>query len=298
MLTIQEWAKLNNNPLASGVVEVFAKENPVLNALGFQNVAGNAYRYNVEEALPGVAFRDFNEAYAESTGLILSQTEALRIIGGDSDYDVAEIAMQTGDNDTRAVHDAMKAKALSLTWLKTFFDGDNSANAKEFDGLNRRLTGSQLLSAGANGAALTLDMVDDLIDAVAGEPSMLLMNKAHRRALTKLARGTANLHWDVDNFGRQVAVYAGIPIGIVEADAANNPILGFDETQGTANNASSIYAVRFDPAMLHGIQTAPMSVRDLGEIEAKPAYRTRIEWYSGFVTKHPKCAARLQGVKA
>jgi hypothetical protein len=39
-----------------------------------------------------------------------------------------------------------------------------------------------------------------------------------------------------------------------------------------------------------------VSVRDLGEIDAKPALRTRIEWYSGLVAKGPRCAARLKGV--
>src|SRR3546814_13451743 len=90
--------------------------------------------------------------------------------------------MGTGDNDTRAVHDALKAKALTLTWLKTFFDGDADTNPKEFDGLNMRLTGDQVITAGANGAALTMDMLDDIVDAVRGTPSVLLMNTAQRRA--------------------------------------------------------------------------------------------------------------------
>lgn len=296
MLSITEWAKLNPDPLQAGVVEVFARENPVLAAMPFQNIAGNSYRYNLEQTLPGVAFRDFNEGYVESTGVILPQTEALRILGGDSDYDVAQIAMQTGDNQTRAVHDAMKAKALSLAWLDTFFHGDNSVNAKEFDGLNRRLTGNQVVAAGTNGAQLTLDMVDSLVDAVSGEPTLLLMNKALRRKLTTLARGTSNLQWQVDDFGRQIAVYGGVSIGIVDDGADGNPVLGFNESQGSSNVTSSIYAVRFGADSFHGIQTAPVSARDLGEIEAKPALRTRIEWYSGVVVRHPRSAARLSGV--
>lgn len=298
MLTQTEWAKLNNNPLQSGIVEIWARENPVLNALPFQNIAGSAYRYNVEGSLPGIAFRDFGGAYAESTGVILPTVETLTICGGDSDYDVAHLAMQTGDNDSRAIHDAMKAKALSLTWLKTFFDGDTTANPLEFDGLNKRLTGSQVITAGTNGAALTLDMLDSLIDAVAGEPSILLMSKALRRKVSTLARSTSNLQWQVDDFGRQIAIYAGVPIGVVEDDASGSAILGFDEKAGTSNVTSSIYAVRVGPDALHGIQTAPISVRDLGELDSKPAMRTRTEWYSALVVKHPKAAARLSGVLA
>lgn len=297
MLTITEWAKLNPTPLQSGVVEIFAAENPILSALPFSNIKGNAYTYNRETTLPGIAFRGFNEGYTESTGIVNPITENLTIIGGDSDFDVAQIAMGTGDNDSRAVHDAMKAKALTLTWLKTFFDGDTATDPKAFDGINKRLTGSQVIEAGANGAALDLDMLDALVDAVRGTPSVLLMNKAMRRAVIKLARNSSVLSIGPDLFGREVTHYSGVPMAVVEEDATGTDILGFDEDQGTDAETSSLYAVKFGPDALHGIQTAPMSVRDLGEIETKPAYRTRIEWYSGLVIKHPKAAARLKGVK-
>ncbi len=298
MLTISEWQKLNPTPLASGIIEIFARENPVLLNLPFINVKGNAYTYNREQTLPGIAFRGFNEGYTESTGVVNPLTELLTIIGGDSDFDVAQIKMGTGDNDTRAVHDAMKAKALSLTWLKTFFFGNATTTPREFDGLNQRLTGNQVISAGTNGAALTMDMLDQLIDSIQGTPSMLLMNKAARRAVVKLGRQSGVVTVSRDYFGREVDTYSGVPIGVIEDGADGNPILTSTETQGSSNATTSLYAVKFGPDAMLGIQTEPMDVRDLGEIETKPAYRTRIEWYSGLAMKHPKCAARLKGVIA
>lgn len=297
MLTALEWAKLNPDPLASGVVEIFARENPVIATMPFINVAGSAYRYNIEESLPGVAFRGFNESYVESTGVINPMVEALTILGGDSDFDVAQIAMQTGDNDTRAVHDGMKAKAAALTHLRTFFDGNTATNPKEFDGLNRRLTGDQVITAGTNGSVLALGMLDDLVDAVAGTPTILLMNKKMRQTVRQMARNLGALTLTVDQLGRELEGYAGVPFGLIEEDETGAAILGFDETQGTANNTTSIYAVRMGADAVHGIQTAPISVRDLGEVDDKPALRTRIEWYSGLVIKHPRAAARLKGIK-
>lgn len=297
MLTSLEWSKLNPDPLTSGVVEIFAAENPVIATLPFINVAGSAYRYNIEKTLPGVAFRGFNEAYVESTGVINPMTEALTILGGDSDFDVAQIAMQTGDNDTRAVHDGLKAKAAALTHLRTFFDGNSTTNPREFDGLNRRLANAQVLSGGVNGGVLTLEMLDDLVDAVRGTPTILLMNKKLRQRARQLARQVNALTISTDQLGRELDGYAGVPFGIVEEDETGAEILGFDETQGTANTTASIYACRFGADTFHGIQTAPISARDLGEVSDKPAYRTRIEWYSGIVLKHPRAAARLKGVK-
>lgn len=298
MLTPLEWSKLNPDPLTSGVVEIFASENPVIANLPFINLAGSAYRYNIEQTLPGVAFRGFNEGYVESTGVINPTTEALTILGGDSDFDVAQIAMQTGDNDTRAVHDGMKAKAAALTHLRTFFDGDTTVNTKEFDGLNRRLTGNQVLTAGVNGGAVTFQMLDELIDSVRGTPTILLCNKTIRRSIRAMARNLGALTIHTDQLGRELESYAGVPFGLIEEDETGAEILGFDEVQGTANNTTSIYACRFGADTMHGIQTAPISVRDLGEVSDKPALRTRVEWYSGLVIKHPRAAARLKGVKA
>lgn len=299
MLTQTEWAKANPNPLQSGIVEIFARENPVIAMMPFANVAGNAFTYNVEESLPGVEFRTYNEGYSESTGVINPETERLTILGGDSDYDVAQIAQQVGDNDPRAIYDALKAKALSLKWLQTFFDGDTATDPKAFDGIKKRLTNDQIISAGTNGGALTLSMLDELVDAVQGQPSAIFARKsvirAYRNAL-RASGGTPPESIMIPNFGRPVIAHNGVPILPIELDTKGNEILTADETQGTSDKTCSAYAVRFDLDGLHGIQTAPISVRDLGEVDDKPAYRTRMEWYSGIVLKSGRCAARLKGL--
>ena len=299
MLTISEWAKLNPTPLASGVVQIFAESNPVLALMPFTNVAGNSYRYNVEAALPGIAFRDFNEGYVESTGVVNPLTEKLTIIGGDSDFDVAQIKMGTGSNDTRAIHDAMKAKALSLEWLRTFFTGDTAVSPKAFDGLNKRLTGDQVLTAGTNGGTITFEALDELCDAVSGGPTAIFARKSVIRAYRSIARGMGGNTAEtvmVPNFGQPAVTFNGIPILPIEEDSLGGEIIPGDETQGANNKTTSVYAVRFGPDALSGIQTGPIDVRDLGEIDAKPALRTRTEWYSGIVVKHPRAAARLKGV--
>jgi hypothetical protein len=45
---------------------------------------------------------------------------------------------------------------------------------------------------------------------------------------------------------------------------------------------------------LTGIQNGDMDVRDLGELQSAPLYRTRVEWYSGMAMYHGRAAARLQ----
>jgi hypothetical protein len=301
MLTLLEFSKLVQSPLASGVIETFANVNPVLERLQFINIQGNSYKYNQEKTLPGIGFRGFNEGYAESVGVLNPQTESLTICGGDSDYDVALVKMGVGSNNARAIHDGLKSKALSLAWLKTFFSGDTSVDPKAFDGLERRLTGGQVIDAGTSGgAALSLDKLDELLDSIRGDNKCLYMNRALRRQTNKLMRAAGQaIETVADGFGRQLLSYGGVPIAEVDEDHTGSQILGFTENDGAGNlDTSSIYAVSFGPDKLFGIQTEEMSVRDLGELDSKPAFRTRIEWYSGMVPSHPKCAARLRWINA
>ena len=94
----------------------------------------------------------------------------------------------------------------------------------------------------------------------------------------------------------------GIPILDPGATAAGVQILPQNETQGSSSAASSIYAVKFgqdegDQAVT-GLTNGGVSVRDLGEVDDKPVFRTRVEFYCGLATFGGKAAARLRGVLA
>jgi len=71
MLTLLEAAKLTQDPLKRGVIEIFPRTSPVLERLPFFNVNGQAYKYNIEETLPGIAFRGINESYTDKVAQFL-----------------------------------------------------------------------------------------------------------------------------------------------------------------------------------------------------------------------------------
>lgn len=294
--SLVEYAKTSQDELRRAVIEIFAKSSPVLDSLRFTDIQGGALQYNVEKALPGIGFRGINEAYSESTGLLNPAVEKLKIIGGDMDTD--KFLVKTMGEARRTADVKMKLKAAALYFTKIFFDGDESSDPRQIDGLNRRLTGSQVIVAGTNGAQLTENMMDRLIDAVDGGPTDLYMGKKMRRQLNNLAKSSTLLKAEVDQWGRPIETYAGIPIRIIERDNLDAEILDFDETQGTSNNTGSIYAVRNEEGYLEGIQSAPIEAYDLGELETKPAYRIRVEWYVGIALFHPRAAARLKGILA
>lgn len=292
-LTLLEAAKLNTGDVyKAGVLMKFAETSEILRLLPFEPINGNSLKYNVEETLPGIGFRGVNGSYTESTGIINPKTESLVIAGGDLDVD--KFIVDTMGADQRAVQEGMKIKALALAWTKTFIKGDSETDPKTFDGLQKRLSGDALIANHASGAGLSLAKLDEAIDAVDGA-NAILMSKAMRRRLTVAARTTAvggNISYTIDEFGRQVTMYNDLPIVIVDKDNENNDILGFTETGST----TSIYVVAFGDGMVSGLQNGGMDVRDLGELETKPALRTRVEWYSGFGVFAPRSAARLKNI--
>jgi hypothetical protein len=298
-LLLTEASKLAQDQLRAGVIEVFAENSVILERLDFLNIRGNAYTYNLEGTLPGVAFRGVNESFAESTGIINPQTESLKIAGGDLDVD-AHILRTRGDQ-VRSAHEAMKVKALARYLNRILFDGDSASEPREFDGLNVRLTGSQSILAGAGGANLTQDMVDDLLRQVPAA-NAIFCGDGGEQLLSKLLRADTQVNTGVDFFGRQVTTYAGVPILNVGDDETFSDILDFDEDPGDASfDTTSIYAVRMGSAAAEedffGLQTEDgMMVRDLGELDSKPAMRTRVEWDISIVLASRDCAARLRGV--
>jgi hypothetical protein len=98
-------------------------------------------------------------------------------------------------------------------------------------------------------------------------------------------------------FGKPVAIYAGVPIVNVGNGLAGTPILGFDETQGASALTSSMYAVKWgEEEYVSGLTNGGIDVYDLGELETKPAFRTRIEWYNAIAIFNARGAARLKGI--
>lgn len=298
-LNLIEAAKRYSNPIEAAIVEMFPQNSDILTALPFNNIQGSAMRYNREETLPGVGFRGVNEAYSESTGVLNPQVEPLVIAGGDLDVD--KFILETMGQSQRAVQEAMKVKALARRWDETFIKGDNASEPREFDGLQARLVGSQKIAAGstANGTALSLAKLDELIDAVEN-PTHLIMNKAMRRRLSAAARSQTvggYITYEQGAFGRRVTRYNDLPILIADQDETGTDILGFNEaaTSGTAT-ATSIYCVSFTEGMMTGIQSSMMMVTDLGELETKPVKRTRVEWYTGIAIFHARAAARLWSI--
>jgi len=309
--TLTEASKSRITPLARGVVRTFVIESPVLDRIPLLSISGNAYSYNSELTLPGVEFRALNAAYAESTGTINQATEKLVILGGDADVDRFLVATQDAAIlDLRAEAVRGKVKAAAYKYQDTFINGDTAVDANAFDGIKKRITGAQVIDAGANGLAIVganddarqsfLDKLDELLAAVPGADA-LYMNAAVRSRILSAMRRLSIYTTPIGV--KQEPSYNGVPLLDIGNRADGTLIIPQTETQGAASGtASSIYAVRFgrgeNDQAVTGVTNGGIQVTDIGELDTKPAYRTRVEFYTGLALFGGKAAGRLRGVLA
>jgi len=305
-LSLLEAAKYGSTTLGRGVISTLIQESPILEMLPFTSISGNAIKVSVEDTLPAPAFRDVNETYTRSHGTDTERYFGCAILGGEVFIDNYIVRVQADQVSAKARQYSKFAKAMSRVFDKYFFDG--TGTAKDFKGINALIDDGlgQSQSAGTNGAALTLDMLDQSFDALRSQsaPDALLMNRQMRRKINGLARSTYSgislIDVGTDVFGRQVNTYNGVPIRIVGDDKDGNPILSQVQVQGSTSINTSIYAIAFGTdENVYGILGlgGSFDVKDFGETEAAPGHLGRVEVYPGVVVSNSFSVCRLVGAQ-
>jgi hypothetical protein len=293
-----EAAKLSNNDLIQGVVEEIIDRDDMFAFLPFIGTNGKAYVYNRENTISEADFADPNDVVNEGASDFTEITTNLRILIGDVDVDKFLAETMSDTSDQRAIQIAQKAKGMGRKFKNALINGDNGVNAKEFDGINQLLidTGNEVV-AGVNGGAITLSMIDELLDSVPNGADALIMRRGTLRALKALWRaagGNTGGMLQMDNFGFSIPAHDGIPILI-------NDFIPGDVDQGTSiANTCTIYAARLNEVDgLHGLwggSDMGVRVEDIGTVQNKDATRTRLKWYAGLALKSTQSLAGIRGV--
>jgi hypothetical protein len=291
-----EAEKLSNNQLVAGVIEEIIEKDELFALLPFVGVNGKAYVYDRENALPSADFLDPNDVVNEGGATFTEVTAKLRILAGDVDVDKFLQETMSDTNDQKAVQIGLKAKGVARKFKQTLADGDAAVDTKSFDGLQKMVAVAQTINAATNGAALTLAMLDQLLDQVPNGADALVMRPGTIRAYRSLLYTTGGITpamVEIPNFGQPVLGHNGVPI-------LRNDFLPADETLGTGTNLCSIYAVRLNELDgMHGLfggRDAGLRIEEVGTVQNKDADRIRIKWYCGLALKSTKSLARLQGV--
>ncbi len=303
-LILEEAAKLSNDMLLQGVVETIIKDSPILQRLPFIEIVGNGLTYNQEKTLPGIDFYDVGDTWVESTPTFEQKTANLKIMGGDADVDNFLKSTRSNVQDLEAAIIELKAKALRQKFEEIFIYGDSATNPKQFEGLKKLInTGaasSQVIAMGATGATLTLAKLDELIDAIKGGKSdMLLMSRRSRRKINALVRASGGMmETDRDKWGNFVQFWDGVPIGVNDWILDTHTLATSLETGTTGGTCSTIYAIQSGEGALCGL-TSPggIQVEHIGSLESKDASRTRVKFYTAIALFSSVKAAALIGVQ-
>ncbi len=300
-VTLAESAKLSQDMLVQGVIENIIVVDRFFEVLPFTEIDGNALAYNRENALGTVQFAGVTDTItAKNPATFTKVTSSLTTLIGDAEVNGLIQATRSGINDQRAVQIASKAKNIGMTYRDKLVTGTGSSN--QFTGLLSLASGAQTIDAGTNGAALTLAILDELLDQVTdknGIVDYMLMPSRTLRSYYALLRalGGASIG-DVVTLpsGAQVPAYRGTPI-------FRNDNMPIDQTHGTETAASSILAGTLDDgSMTMGI--AGMTARDeagiritnIGESETKDESITRIKFYNGLANFSEKGLALVTGI--
>lgn len=293
-ISLAQSARMTNDVLQAGVIEVLATESKLLQLLPFMNVQGSGYTYNIEKNLGNAQFRKVNGGYTYGAIETIPVTERIVILGDEAIVDTYQIAVESDINNLMAIEVALRTKAIAHKFEKCFISGGAAAGsgvpseskANEFVGILTRYT--ETAPANIPSEALPLfqaqvitktenliDDLDTLLDMVAGGADCLIMNKKTRRQVT--AKGRAFCDYRQGEFGTQFVQYGGIDIVDVDGDLLADDV---------------VIAVKFGAKeAVCGLQNGGVRVTALGEMESQPQLKTRIEWFVGLAVFNPKAVA-------
>lgn len=301
-VTLGESAKLAQDQLIAGVIENVITVNRMFEITPFDGINGNALAYNRENALGDVDVFGVGDTVGTKAPATFTQvTASLTSIIGDAEVNGLIQATRSSDgNDQTAVQIASKAKSAGRKWQDMFINGTGASN--QFSGLVNLCAVAQQVTPSTNGDALSLDILDALIDLVIdkdGQVDYMTMNARELRSYFKLLRalGGANISETVTlPSGAQVPGYRSIPL-------FRNDYVPINQTQGSSITASTVFAGTLDDgSRQHGLAgltaelMAGINVVDVGEAETRDDRIWRVKWYSGLALFSEKGLACAPGV--
>lgn len=300
-LTLVEAAKGEQNIFVRGVIETFIENQRLTQIVPYRDISGGLDGIVQESVLPDAETRGVNEAFTTNKlGKLDEIIQALKIYGGDIGID--PFITTTKGPEQAARHVALKIKAISNRWTLDFFKGDSGANARDFDGLQLRLDGFNVVSAGstANGAVLSLTSLDEAV-LRCHNAKFITMGRQMAIRLTQAMRDSTTsgsvVRTGKNEFGQMALFYSDLEVVIVTDNSDNDNILGFTEApQSGTNTASSMYVMGTGDEGVEGIQNGGFRVRNLGEDNTTPREDTRVEWYNNFQINHPRSVIRLRDI--
>lgn len=304
--------------LQAGVIDEFRKSNWILDHITFDDCvsptgggATSTYTYLRLLSQPSAAFRAVNGEYTSQEVTRQKISTDVKIFGGSYKIDRV-IADMGGAVDEVQLQQAQKIKAAQALFNDTFINGDSETDANAFDGIEKAVAGSStefnggagdsVIDLSTSGAIDTnymafLDMLDEFLMGLDGQPSCLMGNTRMIAKLRACARRASMYQTSLNSFGQPVESYAGIPlVDMKTKSGSSEDVIATDADNGT----TSLYVVRLGLDGVHAVSfagSAPVRCW-LPDFSTSGAVKTgEVEMNAAIVLKTTQAAGVFRNIK-
>lgn len=323
MITLEEAKVGMANKVDQAVVDEFRRSSLLLDRMVFDNAISPGtggstlvYGYTQLKTPSTAAVRQLNTEYTPGEAKRDEKTAKAVVMGGS--FEVDRVLQNTsGAVDELAFQAQQKIKATANYFHNLVINGTSASSGagyvvNTFDGLRKSLAGtsnefttdidlSDATKLDTNSNAF-IDMLDQLVHAVDGDVSMLLMNSTMLLKVRAAARRAGYYDRETDGFGRVVEMFGGIPLmdagkyynGTTSVDA-----IATSTPSSSAAGTSSIYAINIGLDAFHGISPVGTGVINsyMPDMTAPGAVKKgEVELVAGVVLKNTLKAAALNGI--
>jgi hypothetical protein len=285
-VTLAESAKLAQDDLVVGVIENIITVNQMFEMVPFDGIDGNSLAYNRENVLGDVETLGVGGTITAKNAATFTKVNAdLTTIIGDAEVNGLIQATRSTETDQEETQIESKAKSAGRKFQSMLITGTGSGN--EFDGLINLTPAGQMVDTGANGQALSFEVMDEMLDNVIdkdGEVDYMVMPSRTIRSYKALLRtlgGTGAEDMYELPSGKRIIAYSGVPI-------FRNDYIPTDQTKGTGSGQTTIFAGTLDDgsrsygfAGLTARNEAGIVIEDVGVHQSKDETITRVKWYCG-----------------
>ena len=309
-ITLEEAKVGMADKVSENIVDMFRRSSQLLDQMVFDNTispgAGGStlnYGYIQLKSPATAAVRTVGSEYIPGEAKREKKATSAVIMGGAFQIDRV-IQNTSGAIDELAFQAEQKIKATANYFHDLVINGDTENGT--FDGLKKLLDGSANQVAATVSLATAqdidqnanafLDEMDKFLSVLAGQPSMLLMNREMLTKFRAVARRAGYYERSRDDFGNVVETYAGIPLvdmGVYFDGASARQVIP------TEQGATAIYAVCLGLDGFHGISPQGTGVITcyMPDLNAPGAIKTgEVELVAGVALKNTNKAAVLQGI--
>jgi hypothetical protein len=302
-LTLTEGEKYSTTELDKTVIDLLVKDSPELALLPFENLMGNSLTYDVITTDSEANFYAVNDTWLEGTPSLTQYTANLKILGGDADMDNFLLRTRSNKIDMKAQILANKVKAVQYKFLDTFYYGDDSSDANEFDGLQVLIANTtyNTVHAGTDtGTALSMAKLYEAFDLAVGNPTHIFMSKAMRRGIQVYMDSIGDkFPIERDEYGKLCEWFQGAKIVPTDHIVNTETAASGAYTAKTGGANTSIFIVQFGSQECCGLQGGSgVETIEIGDLETKDASRYRIRWYCGLKFEKIRSCAKVDGIIA